>query len=78
MVLVKTLNSSVVVMDMTLNFLGAICEMIPSVAAICAAAVDFLCSSYPTFCVASLRAGPVGCITYNMYNVFSNPAYNTL
>ena len=27
---------------------------------------DFPFWSYPTFCVASLRAGPVGCILYNM------------
>ena len=65
-VLGKTLNSSVVLRT-TLNSLGAIWEMIPSVAAICAAAVDFPCWSYPTFCVASLHAGPVGCISYNMY-----------
>ena len=50
-VLGKTLNSSVVVPRTTLNSLGAIWEMIPSVAAICAAAVDFPCWSYPTFCV---------------------------
>ena len=43
--------------------------MKPSVAAISAAAVDFLCWSYPTFCVASMRAEPVGCISYNMYFV---------
>ena len=69
LVLGKTLNSSVVVLRMTLNSLGAIWEMIPSVAAICADAVDFPCWSYPTFCAASLRAGPVGCISYNMYFV---------
>ena len=34
-------------------------------AAICAAA-DFSFWAYPTCCVASLRAGPVGCISYNM------------
>ena len=27
---------------------------------------DFPCWSYPTCCVASLRAGPVGCILYYM------------
>ena len=27
---------------------------------------DFPFWSYPTYCVASLRAGPVGCISYNM------------
>ena len=44
-----------------------------SVAAICVAAIDcarctadFPFWSYPTCCVASLRAGPVGCISYNM------------
>ena len=28
--------------------------------------VDFPFWSYPTCCVANLRAGPVGCISYNM------------
>ena len=39
---------------------------IVSAAAICAAAVDFLCWSYPTHCASSLRAEPVGCILYNL------------
>ena len=29
----------------------------------------FFVWSYPTCCVASLRAGPMGCISYNMYTV---------
>ena len=29
----------------------------------------FFVWSYPTCCVASLHAGPVGCISYNMYTV---------
>ena len=36
-----------------------------SVASICAAGVDFLCWSYPTYCASSLGAGPLGCILYN-------------
>ena len=47
--------NSTVVMNMTLNSAG----LNKSMAAICAAAVDFLC---PTCCVASLRAGPGGVI----------------
>ena len=40
---------------------------IVSVTAICTAAqLIFPFCSYPTCCVASLRAGPVGCILYNM------------
>ena len=62
---VRRLNSSVVVL--TLNSLGTIWEMIPSVAVIYAAAIYFLCWSYPAFCVASLRDRPVVCISYNMY-----------
>ena len=39
-----------------------------NVPAICAATADFPFWSYPTFStvVASLRAGPVDCILYNM------------
>ena len=58
-------NSSVVVL--TLNSLGAFWDMIPSVAVICAAAVDFLCWSYPAFWVADLRDRPVVCISYKLY-----------
>ena len=36
------------------------------VAAICVSAVNFLLQLYPTCCVASLRAGPVGCILFNL------------
>ena len=68
----KTLNSSIIVMRMTLNSLGAIWEMISSVAEICSTAVDFPCWSYLTFCVAGLRAGPVGCNSYNMYFLFQS------
>ena len=61
--------------SMTLNSHGAIREMndIVSVAAICAATDDFPFRSYPTCsCLASPCAGPVGCISYNMYNCCSN------
>ena len=44
---------------------------IVSLAAISAIMEIFLVWSYPTCWVASLRAGPVGCISYNMYTVQS-------
>ena len=63
-----TLNSSVVVLSMTLNSCGAIEEMIFWVSLQFAPRCtdDFPVWSCPTCCVASLRAGPVGCILYNM------------
>ena len=39
---------------------------IVNLAAICATMVDFL-RFHTTCCLASLHAGPVGCISYNMY-----------
>ena len=41
-----------------------------SVAAILRRRSLFACWSYPICCVVSLCAGPVGCISYNMYNIF--------
>ena len=65
-VLFKTLNSSVVVLSNDVKLMwrhqGSDIE---SVAAICVATADFPFWSYPTCCVASLHAGPVGCISYN-------------
>ena len=69
LVLGKTLNSSVVVLSMTLNSRGAIEEMIECCSNLRRYAADFPFWSYPTCCVASLRAGtagPVGRISYNM------------
>ena len=61
-VLGKTVPSSFVVSDkLEWHHQG---YDIVSVDAICAAAAGFV-QSYPTSCISSLRAGPVGCVSYN-------------
>ena len=64
-VLGMTLNSSVVVLSMTLNSSGTSKERYSvSKLQFALPQVIFFVWSYPTCCVASLRAVPVGCISY--------------
>ena len=67
-VLGMTLNSSVVVLSITLHSCGAIVEMSTCQCCCnlrrCTAGFPFW--SYPTYCAANLRAAPVGCILYHI------------